>query len=81
MCVCVCVCVCVCGEGRSSFKAHHLVCYLSDILIRTIFAAFVLREIIIEGCLGLIRTRANKCYPWLLSSLSSKRVLSQGSHT
>lgn len=69
------------GEGRFFFNAHHSVYYLFDRLIRPLFAAFVLREFLIEGCLGLICTRANEFYPWLLSSLLDKKFLSQGIRT
>lgn len=72
--------MCVWGEGRFSFSAHHDVCCLADILIRLLFAAFVLREFLIEGCLGLIPTRASEFYS-RLSSFLDKKFLSQGVHT
>ena len=73
--------MCMCSEGKFFFNAHHSVCYLFDILIRPLYAAFVLREFLIEGCLRLICTRANEFYPWLLFSLLDKKFLSQGIHT
>lgn len=72
--------MCMWGEGRFFFNAHHSVYYLFDRL-RPLFAAFVLREFLIEGCLGLICTRVNEFYPWLLCPLLDKKFLSQGIRT
>lgn len=68
-------------RGDSLFSAQHIVCYLFDLLIILLFAAFVRSEFLIVGCLRLIPTRAKKFYLQLLSSVLDKKILSQGIHT